>query len=80
MRRWNGWGDEANEYVVNPHAQRFIEAKLGPGNPLPEATLEDVIKQVPPSRFDPHPLLDRDAEQRVRHARGQSLPDWPGHA
>jgi len=76
MRQWNGWGDEANSYPVKPEAQQFIIDKLGEARCLPQATLADVIAQVPPSRLDAHRLLDLDAEQRVRHARGQSLTDW----
>src|SRR5690606_38319427 len=37
---------------------------------------EQVLAQVPPSRLPPHPLVDTAADIRVRHARGQSLPDW----
>lgn len=76
MRRWNGWGDEANEYAVKPNAQQFIVDKLGTSSVLPEADLQQVLAAVPASRFEEHRLLDRDPEQRMRHARGQSLPDW----
>lgn len=76
MRRWNGWGDEANSYEVKPNAIAFIRDKLGPGRCLPQAELADVLARVPPSRLADHPLLQRDPEARVRHARGQSLPDW----
>lgn len=76
MRRWNGWGDERNSYPVKPAAARFIESRLGPARPLPEASLETVLAQVPDSRLPPHPLITVDAAERVRHARGQSLPDW----
>jgi alkyldihydroxyacetonephosphate synthase len=76
MRRWNGWGDEANNYPVKPGAKRFIEAKLGKSRRLPEAQLNTVVKSVPSSRLPEHTLVSKDAEQRVRHARGQSLPDW----
>jgi alkyldihydroxyacetonephosphate synthase len=76
MRQWNGWGDPGNAYSVAPNALQFIVDTLGQAQRLPEADLSDVIAQVPPSRLPPHPLLDVDAQQRVRHARGQSLPDW----
>ena len=76
MRRWNGWGDDGNSYAVKPNARQFIVDKLGHSQCLPEASLTDVIACVPASRLAEHPLLDRDPEQRVRHARGQSLPDW----
>ena len=76
MRRWNGWGDEANHHPLKPEAQRFLQQQIGTGNPLPDASLESVIEQVPESRLPEHHLVTFDPEQRVRHARGQSLPDW----
>jgi len=76
MRRWNGWGDDSKTYPVKPGAKQFIEQKLGLGRPLPEATLESVLSKVPPSRLPEHPLVSLDPEDRLRHARGQSLPDW----
>ena len=76
MRQWNGWGDEKNAYALAPGALEFIKQKLGTAQRLPEASLVEVMATVPPSRLAPHPLLSLDVEQRVRHARGQSLPDW----
>ncbi|MCB1732943.1 MAG: FAD-binding oxidoreductase, partial [Halieaceae bacterium] len=76
MRRWNGWGDDSNSYPVKPAAREFIERMLGPGTSLPEAALDSVLSQVPPSRLPEHPLVNVTALERVRHARGQSLPDW----
>jgi alkyldihydroxyacetonephosphate synthase len=38
--------------------------------------LEEVMAAVPNSRLPEHPLVDTAPEVRVRHARGQSLPDW----
>ncbi|MCP5020099.1 MAG: FAD-binding oxidoreductase [Ketobacter sp.] len=76
MRRWNGWGDESNHYPLKEEAKQFLGQQIGPGNPLPDASLETVIASVPASRLPEHPLINTDAEHRVRHARGQSLPDW----
>lgn len=76
MRRWNGWGDEAITYPVPPGAQRYLEAALGPGTPPRDVALAEVVARVPPSRLPAHPLVSTDPEQRVRHALGQSLPDW----
>lgn len=61
---------------VKPGAKAVIEARIGRGTPLRDATLPDVIAKVPKSRLPAHPLVETDAELRVRHARGQSLPDW----
>ena len=76
MRRWNGWGDDTTSYRLRPGGLRFLEAQVGPGRPAPDATLADVTRTVPSSRLPRHPLVSSEAADRVRHARGQSLPDW----
>ena len=77
MRRWNGWGDEATVVELPAHGAAFLENLVGTGQRLNDATLEQVLMQVPESRLSlRHPLISVDAEVRVRHARGQSLPDW----
>lgn len=75
-RRWNGWGDEAHHFPLRPSGLAHIQNLLGAGRLLPDATLSDVMASVPPSRLPAHPLVAQDAETRIRHARGQSLPDW----
>lgn len=76
MRRWNGWGSESTEFPLKPAAEQFLRERIGEGKPLPDATLAEVVAQVPESRLPPHTLIQTDPETRVRHARGQSLPDW----
>lgn len=76
MRRWNGWGDEATVVELPAHGQGFLEACIGAGQVLADASLEQVLAKVPASRLPDHPLVSVEAEVRVRHARGQSLPDW----
>ncbi|HSJ58201.1 MAG TPA: FAD-binding oxidoreductase [Anaerolineae bacterium] len=76
MRRWNGWGDEAVESHLPENARRFLEALVGPGERPDDATFDQVVAQVPPSRLPDHGLISIDPADRVRHARGQSLPDW----
>src|SRR5699024_8717598 len=76
MRRWNGWGSEKNNYPLPKNGKQFLEELIGKGNILPDATLQQVIATVPASRLPEHPLINQEAEIRVRHARGQSLPDW----
>ena len=77
MRRWNGWGDEADDTKVGGSGRRFLEKALGPGVPSRDATLAEVVAAVPPSRLadGDDPLLSTDPELRVRRARGQSFPD-----
>ncbi len=76
MKRWNGWGDETVTYPLNQVARRLLEQLVGSGTPPKDITLEEVVAGVPASRLPAHPLVSDDPIERVRHARGQSLPDW----
>ena len=76
MRRWNGWGDDTFSYPLPEAALAFLEKAVGPGVATPDATLTEVLAQVPSSRLPAHPLVHTDADARLRHARGHSLPDW----
>ncbi len=76
MRRWNGWGDEAIADEVPAAGLQALEEVLGRGTAPRDATLADVVARVGESRLPGNPLVDTDAEVRLRHARGQSLPDW----
>jgi len=76
MRRWNGWGSESNNYPLPKHGAKFLQNLIGHGKVLVDASLQEVIAKVPKSRLPDHPLISTDKELRVRHARGQSLPDW----
>lgn len=79
VRRWNGWIDEGAEPPsVSADARRLLEAEIGPGRPNPDARLEDVVAALPSSASadDAGGRLSLDPVDRIRHARGQSLPDW----
>ncbi|MGL4565121.1 MAG: FAD-binding oxidoreductase, partial [Halioglobus sp.] len=78
MKRWNGWGDDQNDLgmELNRSALAYLRQLIGPATALPDATLEQVLASVPPSRLPPQALVSLDPEDRLRHARGQSLPDW----
>ena len=56
MRRWNGWGDDTISLHLPGSAAHFLEQRLGPGKPPRDATLAQVVKQVPESRLPEHPL------------------------
>jgi alkyldihydroxyacetonephosphate synthase len=75
MRRWNGWGDDQTDYQLPESASRYLESLVGPGCPPQDALFSDVLGAVPPSRLPDHALITKDPQQRLRHARGQSLPD-----
>ena len=76
MRRWNGWGDDTQTFAVSPRARKALTEWLGPSSPPGDAKFEAVLLEVPASRLAPEPFLSLDAGERLRHARGQSLPDW----
>jgi alkyldihydroxyacetonephosphate synthase len=76
MRRWNGWGDDLVTFPLKKDAHRFLAERIGEGRPLQDATLEEAAARVPESRLPDHALVSMDPIDRVRHSRGQSLPDW----
>jgi alkyldihydroxyacetonephosphate synthase len=75
VRRWNGWGDGANDYPLTPEALAFLVQRIGAGTPPRDASLESALQAVPRSRIDAAGF-DARPETRLRHARGQSFPDW----
>jgi alkyldihydroxyacetonephosphate synthase len=61
---------------VPSSALAYLAEAIGPARPGPSAPLGTIVKRVPPSRLPDHPLVSPDAETRLRHTRGHSLPDW----
>jgi alkyldihydroxyacetonephosphate synthase len=76
MRRWNGWGDDTVLYPLVPAAESFLVERIGAGTPVRGAGLREVVAGIPDSRLPENSMFTTDPEQRLRHARGQSLPDW----
>lgn len=76
MRRWNGWGDDGIEYPLNEDMLAFLRERVGAGTPPADATLAQACSTIAPSRLVPRRDIDTSAEVRLRHALGQSLPDW----
>jgi len=76
MKRWNGWGDEGQTGVLPSGSDVFLAARIGPGTPPKDATFPEALAGVPESRLPAPPLGTDDPAERLRHARGQSLPDW----
>lgn len=76
MRRWNGWGDDTIPYPLPANAPAFLDEWVGRGTPPRDATLAEAMAGMPPSRLPAHPLVRTEPSDRLRHARGQSLPDW----
>jgi alkyldihydroxyacetonephosphate synthase len=80
VRRWNGWIEDG---LAPPHvadeARRLLEVEIGPGRPSSDARLDDVVAGLSPTRLADDGgdgRLSLDPIDRIRHARGQSLPDW----
>lgn len=76
MRRWNGWGDEAIEFALNGDALAFLAQRIGVGMPVADAGFAQACAQVGTARLPAHRLVQTAPELRLRHAFGQSLPDW----
>lgn len=76
MKRWQGWGNAQTDYPLPEAARGYLENLLGPLPELPPADLDANLAAVPESRLPGHPLVDLTPAARLRHARGQSLPDW----
>lgn len=78
--RWNGWGNVSINRKVSSHGAKLIKSHIGKTKKLTSVSLQHVLKTVPTSRL-PAELTDldmvsTDQEVRLRHARGQSFPDW----
>lgn len=76
MRRWNGWGDDSDTYLLTDEARVFLRERIGEATPPQDATREQALAAVPPSRIAATPLFKTDAALRMDRARGQSFPDW----
>lgn len=76
MKRWNGWGNVKTYYPVPPSALDYLTKGLGSLSPTPDATKETVLAAVPESRLPAHPLVETSSQERLTHARGQSMHDW----
>ncbi len=76
MRRWNGWGDDAIAYGLPGAAALYLESLAGKAERYPDASFDRVVASVDLSRLAPHAAVSTDPAERLRHARGQSLPDW----
>jgi len=76
LKRWNGWGNVETDYPLAQAGLDFLNGQLGVLEAPKDATLQDVLAGLPGSRLPAHPLVTPDPEIRLRHSRGQSLPDW----
>jgi len=76
MKRIQGWGNQETDYPVPEPARRYLESVVGKPPELRNISIESLLKKIPPSQLPTHPLITTGPEERLRHARGQSLNDW----
>jgi alkyldihydroxyacetonephosphate synthase len=76
MKRIQGWGDIQTDYPVPEPACAYLEKVVGKPHQLRNTPIRTLLEKVLPSRLPSHPLISTDPEERLRHARGQSLNDW----
>jgi alkyldihydroxyacetonephosphate synthase len=76
MRSWNGWGEEGHDDTLNDSARAFLLQAVGPAQPTRDASLSEALAAAPAARIASGGLFDTGPELRLRHARGQSFPDW----
>ena len=78
--RWNGWGNISINKKVSPHGAKLIKSHIGKTKKTSSVSLQQVLKTVPKSRLPAAmtklETVSIDKEVRLRHARGQSFPDW----
>jgi alkyldihydroxyacetonephosphate synthase len=76
MKRIQGWGNMDTDYPVPAPARQYLEKTVGTPLALENTAIEDLLNKIPPAKLPTHPLISTDPEDRLRHARGQSLMDW----
>jgi alkyldihydroxyacetonephosphate synthase len=76
VRRWNGWGDDSDNYALTEDARAFLRERIGIAKPGRDATREEALRAVPESRIGNSSTFQTDSAVRLDHARGQSFPDW----
>lgn len=76
MKRIQGWGHSKTDYPVPEPARHYLERVVGTPLNLSNIPIETLFEKVPPSQLQHHPLISTEPEDRLRHARGQSLNDW----
>ena len=75
MKRWNGWGNLNTDYPLPESGLAYLKGKLGPLETFQDVPMENILPAIPNSRLPANTLVRIDPETRLRHTRGQSLPD-----
>ncbi len=77
MRRINGWGEAAVNYPLSQHLTDFLTQVCGAGTKPQDLSLARLVEEAARTlaTLPTHRLISADPTERLRHARGQSLPD-----
>lgn len=75
MRRWNGWGDDANHTSLTPATLGFLAERIGVGAATHDAPRERVLQAIAAPRLTVAGF-SADPAARLAQAKGQSYPDW----
>ena len=79
MYRWNGWGDDQTDMPLPEGAAAMLSELVGTAVPGPTCAKDQILSNVPESRLrQPISIVSTDPDDRLRHAYGQSFPDWIG--
>ncbi len=76
MKRIQGWGNISTDYPVPEPALEYLKSVVGSPLEVQNVPIENLIKKIPTANCPDHLLISKDPEDRLRHARGQSLNDW----
>lgn len=76
MRRWNGWGEDDQEYPLDATARAFLRERIGAGAPVRDAELPAILSSIAHPRWAADAAYATDPRIRLQHSRGQSYPDW----
>ena len=76
MKRIQGWGNINTDYPVPEPARAYLEKVVGKPHSLKNVSINDLLQKVPSSDLPSHTLIVTEPEERLGHARGQSLRDW----
>jgi alkyldihydroxyacetonephosphate synthase len=77
-RRWNAWGTSDSPFLtsLSEGGRQALAMMVGDAKPLENIGLSELLSKVPSSRLPEHALISVDAEDRLRHAKAHSFPDW----
>jgi len=76
MKRWNGWGDLSVNAELPEKGREILKGLIGERSPGEDISIHKILERVPASNIPSHNLISVNQETRLKHAHGQSMPDW----